>query len=72
MKAKEKQFEKRMLLIMGITCVLAVAIMFLLPNGSGLTATDKIKEIIIVILVLVMVIISNALSTVAIVLRKNK
>ena len=69
---EEKQFEKRMLLIMGITCVLAVAIMFLLPNGSGLTAMEKIKESIIVVLVLIMMIISNALGTVAIVLRKNK
>lgn len=44
MEAKEKQFEKRMFLIMGITCVLAVAIIFILPNGSGLTAMEKIKE----------------------------
>lgn len=72
MEAKEKQFEKRMFLIMGITCVLAVAIIFLLPNGSGLTAMEKIKESIIVVLVLIMVIISNALGTVVIVLRKNK
>ena len=49
MEAKEKQFEKRMFLIMGITCVLAVAIIFLLPNGSGLTAMEKIKESIIVV-----------------------
>jgi prophage maintenance system killer protein len=72
MEAEEKQFEKRMQLIMGINCVLAVAIMFLLLNGSGLTVTDTLKKIIIVILVLVMMTISNALSTVAIVLRKNK
>lgn len=49
MEAKEKQFEKRMFLIMRITCVLAVAIIFLLPNGSGLTAMEKIKESIIVV-----------------------
>ena len=39
MEAKEKQFEKRMFLIMGITCVLAVAIMFLLLNGLNILFT---------------------------------
>lgn len=70
MEGDEKRFENRMLLIMGITTVLAIAIMFLLPDVEALTATDKIRNIIVVILVWAMALISNTVNMVALALRK--
>ena len=72
MESKEKKFENMMLLIMGITSVLTIAIMFLLPNGDNLTTMERIKEIIVIIFVWAMAFISNTLNIVAIGLRKNK
>lgn len=68
----EKKFENRMLLIMGITTVLAIAIMFLLPDGDALSTSDRIRSIIVVILVWAMALISNMLNLVALALRKDK
>lgn len=47
---KGRRFERIMLAIIGIASVIAAAIMFLLPDTTGLGATGKAKEIIIVIL----------------------
>lgn len=69
---KGKNLEKKMLFIMGITTVLFIAIMWLLPGGSGLSTTEKIKEIIAVILILAMAFISNTLNIAALVLGKEK
>lgn len=68
---KEKKFENNMLLIMVITCVLASAIMYLLPDAKNLTDTERIKLIIAVILVVAMAFISNTLVTCAIALKKS-
>ena len=72
MEAEEKRFENIMLVIMGITSILAIAIMFLLPDMNILSTTDKIKEVIVIICVWVMALISNTLNIVAIAQRKNK
>ena len=72
MESKEKTFEKTMFIIMGITCVIAIAIMFLLPEGSNLTTMDRIREVVVALLVLAMALISNSLNLVAIAFRKNK
>lgn len=72
METDEKQFENKMLFIMGITSVLVVAITFLLPKGAGLTNADRIRELVAVILVVVMAVISNGVNLLAIVLKKNK
>lgn len=71
-EAREKRFENSMLLIMGITTVLAIVIMVLLPHGSGLSNADKIKEILVVVAVWAMAILSNVVNMVAIALRKDK
>ena len=72
MEVEEKHFENIMLVIMGITSILAIAIMFLLPDMNILSTTDKIKEVIVIICVWVMALISNTLNIVAIAQRKNK
>ena len=72
MESKEKSFENSMLAIMAINAILAIAIMFLLPDGSGLTTLEKVKEILVVIFVWGMAIISNILNCIAMVLRKGK
>lgn len=71
-EAKEKKFENTMFIVMGITSLLAIASMFLLPDSSVLTAVEKAKEIIVVILIWIMALISNTLSIIAIASRKNK
>lgn len=71
-EAKEKKFENTMLIIMGITSLLAVSSMFLLPNGSGLTVLEKVKEIVAVAFIWVMALISNTLSIIAIISKKTK
>lgn len=71
-EAKEKKFENTMFIVMGITSLLAIASMFLLPDSSVLTAVEKAKEIIVVILIWIMALISNTLSMIAIASRKNK
>lgn len=71
-EASEKKFENNMLLIMGITTVLAIVIMYLLPDGSGLSNADKIKEVLVVVAVWAMAILSNVVNLVAVVLRKSK
>lgn len=68
---KGKNLEKKMLFIMGITMVLFIATMWLLPSGSGLSTTEKIKEIIAVILIMAMAFISNTLNIVALALGKE-
>lgn len=71
-EAKEKKFENIMFIIMGITSLLAIASMFLLPEGSGLTVFEKIKEIIAVIFIWAIALISNTLSIITIVSKKSK
>ena len=71
-EAKGKKFENTMFIIMGITSLLAIASMFLLPDGSGLTTAEKVKEIIVVIFIWIMALISNTLNIIAIASKKNK
>lgn len=72
MEAKDKSFEKNMLIIMAITSILAIVIMFLLPDRNSLSADEKIREILVIIFVLAMAVISNTVNIIAIVLKKNK
>lgn len=72
MESKEKTFENIMLIVMGVTFVLAIAIMFLLPDKDSLTAMEKVKEIIVVVFVWAMAIICNTLNMVAMALKKEK
>ncbi|NLW10983.1 MAG: helix-turn-helix transcriptional regulator [Clostridiaceae bacterium] len=72
MQAKDKSFEKNMLIIMAITSILAIVIMFLLPDRNSLSADEKIREILVIIFVLAMAVISNTVNIIAIVLKKNK
>lgn len=67
-----KKFENKMTALMGVTTISAIIIILLLPGGDGLTAAEKIREILIVILVLAMAGIANTLNLIATVLRKNK
>ena len=69
---KEKKFENTMFIIMGITSLLAVTSMFLLPEGSGLAVVEKAKEILVVIFIWAMALISNTLSIITIISKKNK
>ena len=71
-EAKEKKFENTMFIIMGITSLLAITSMFLLPEGSGLTDVEKAKEILVVIFIWAMALISNTLSIITIISKKNK
>lgn len=71
-EAKGKKFENTMFIIMGITSLLAIASMFLLPDGSGLTTAEKVKEIIVVIFIWIMALISNTLNIIAIASKQNK
>ena len=72
LEAKEKRFENNMMLILAITSILAVVIMFLLPDSDTLSAIDKVKEILIIIFVWAMAILSNTVNLVAMALQKNK
>lgn len=72
MEESDKKFENRMLIIMGITTVLAMIIMFVVPNGDALSTSDRIRGIIVVVLVWALAAISNTLNVVAIALRKKK
>lgn len=69
---EEKRFKNNMLILMWITCVLVIAIVFLLPKGNNLTTMDIIKEIIITVLVIIMGVISNVSNFCAIVIHKEK
>ena len=71
-EAKEKKIENTMFIIMGITSLLAIASMFLLPEGSGLTVIEKVKEIIAVIFIWAIALISNTLCIITIISKKNK
>lgn len=69
MEQEEKNFENKMLIIMGITTVLAIVIMFLLLSGNDLSIIEKI---IIVVLVCAMEFVSNTVSMVALALKKKR
>lgn len=71
-ETKEKKFENTMFIIMGITSLLAITSMFLLPEGSGLAVVEKAKEILVVIFIWAMALISNTLSIITIISKKNK
>lgn len=72
MEARVKIFERNMLIVMGVTSILAIMIIFLLPDSDNLPTGEKIKEIIVCLLVIAMAFISNTLNIVAIALNKNK
>lgn len=55
-----------------LTFFISFAILHLLPDASGLSDVDKVKEIIICILVCGLAMISNVLNVVALVLWKNR
>lgn len=59
-----QKFENKMILLLGITTVLVIAIMNLLP-------LDSLKNVIIFIMVIAMAMISNTLNLVAIVVKKE-
>ena len=69
---EEKRFENKIFIMMGVTTILAIAIILLLPSGNDLSAIEEVRLIIIVIFVGVMASVSNTLSIVAIALRKKK
>ena len=71
-EAKEKKFENVMFIVMGITSLLAIASMFLLPEGSGLTVAEKVKEMIVVIFIWILAAVCNTLSIITIIVKKNK
>ena len=61
-----------MFIVMGITSLLAIASMFLLPEGSRLTVAEKVKEMIVVIFIWILVAVCNTLSIITIIAKKNK
>ena len=71
-EAKEKKFENVMFIVMGITSLLAITSMFLLPEGSGLTVAEKAKEIIVVIFIWILAAVCNTLSIITIIVKKKK
>ena len=71
MDKEGKRFENIMLLIMSITAILAIAIMFLLPDAEELSRIEKIKELLVIICVWAMAILSNTLNIVAIATKKS-
>lgn len=71
-ESDEKNFESGMIAIMGVTAILAIAILYLLPSGAGLTTAEKTREILVVILVCAMAVISNVLNIIAMALKKRK
>lgn len=68
---RKNKFEKIMFIIMGITSLLAVVSMFLLPEGNSLTVDEKVKEIIAAIFIWLMALISNTLCIMTIIISKN-
>lgn len=61
-----------MLVLLGITAILATTIIYLLPDGESLTSSEKLKYILIIIFVLALAVISNSLNLVAMSLQKGK
>lgn len=70
-ETESKTFENKMLIIMGISTILAIAIILLLPDAGSLPVEEKVKEIIICVLVVLMVLLSNTLNLIAVLLNKN-
>jgi len=68
---KQKRFENIMLIILAVTTVITCAIIFLLPDGEGLTSAEKIQNIVIIILVVALSSICNVLNMVALLLNKR-
>ncbi|EAD9035942.1 helix-turn-helix domain-containing protein [Listeria monocytogenes] len=71
-EAKGKKFENTIFIIMGLTSLLAIFSMFLLPNGSELTGIEKMKEILVVLFIWIMALISNSLGLMVILSKKAK
>ncbi|EGQ0538223.1 helix-turn-helix transcriptional regulator [Listeria monocytogenes] len=71
-EAKGKKSENTIFIIMGLTSLLAIFSMFLLPNGSKLTGMEKVNEIIVVLFIWVMALISNSLGLMTILSKKTK
>lgn len=65
----EKQFEKRIIVLMVFNTLLALGIIWLLPDAAQWESV--VKEIIILVLVLLLFTISNALAMVALALRNG-
>ena len=60
-----QKFENKMLVILGLTTILTIAILILLP-------LDSLKNIVIFVMVIVLAFISNSLNIVAVAVRKEK
>lgn len=65
----EKQFEKRIIVLMVFNTLLALGIIWLLPDAAQWESV--VKEIIVLVLVLLLFTISNALAMVALALRNG-
>ena len=64
LQQENKKFENKMLVVMAISTILAIAIIFLLPlNG--------IKDVIIMVMVIAMAFIANTLNIVALAMNKE-
>lgn len=66
---QEKQFEKRIIVLMVFNTLLALGIIRLLPDAAQWESV--VKEIIVLVLVLLLFTISNALAMVALALRNG-
>lgn len=71
-EAKNKKFENIMIALLGITAVLAISILSLLPDGESLTHSEKLKELLVIIFVCALAVISNSLNLVAMSLQTGK
>lgn len=64
-------FEKRMLFILGITTILAMCAIFLVPMGVASTTIDKVRGILVIALIAAITFIANTVNIVAIVAKKS-
>ena len=71
-EARQRRFERIMYIFLIVTTVITCAILFLLPDGDGMTTTERLKLFAVTVLVLAMAFISNTLNMLAFVLSKDR
>ena len=64
LEKENQKFENRMLVVLAVTTILAIAIIFMLP-------LDSVKNVIIFVMVIAMAFISNTLNIIAMAAKKE-
>lgn len=68
---ENEKFEKKMMLVMGITTILAIFAIYLVPVSEAAPTEDKIRGVLVILLIIAIAFIANTLNIVVLASKKD-